>query len=47
MRIVSLCPSLTELAFDLGRGDDVLGVTRYCVHVGPVHPGRSEDGHSG
>jgi ABC-type Fe3+-hydroxamate transport system substrate-binding protein len=32
MRIVSLCPSLTELAFDLGRGDDVVGVTRYCVH---------------
>ncbi len=32
MRIISLCPSLTELVFDLGRGDDVVGVTRYCVH---------------
>ena len=32
MRIVSLCPSLTELAFDLGRGEDIVGVTRYCVH---------------
>ncbi|MAF67611.1 MAG: cobalamin-binding protein [Planctomycetes bacterium] len=32
MRVVSLCPSLTELVFDLGRGRDVVGVTRYCVH---------------
>lgn len=32
MRIVSLCPSLTELAFDLGRGGDLIAITRYCVH---------------
>jgi ABC-type Fe3+-hydroxamate transport system substrate-binding protein len=32
MRIVSLCPSLTELVFDLGRGPDVVGVTDFCVH---------------
>jgi iron complex transport system substrate-binding protein len=32
MRIVSLCPSLTELVFDLGRGDDVVGRTKFCVH---------------
>lgn len=32
MRIVSLCPSLTELVFDLGRGEDLVGVTEYCVH---------------
>jgi len=32
MRIVSLCPSLTELVFDLGRGDDLVGLTEYCVH---------------
>ncbi len=32
MRIVSLCPSLTELVFDLDRGGDLVGVTRYCVH---------------
>ncbi len=32
MRIVSLCPSLTELVFDLGRGADLVGVTNYCVH---------------
>jgi len=32
MRIVSLCPSLTELAFDLGRGPELVGITEYCVH---------------
>jgi len=32
VRIVSLCPSLTELVFDLGRGEDLVGITRFCVH---------------
>ena len=32
MRIVSLCPSLTELVFDLGRGEELVGITDYCVH---------------
>lgn len=32
MRIVSLCPSLTELVFALGRGEELVGVTDYCVH---------------
>lgn len=32
MRIVSLCPSLTELVFDLGLGADLVGITKYCVH---------------
>src|SRR5258706_165276 len=32
MRIVSLCPSLTELVFDLGRGGDLVGITDFCVH---------------
>jgi ABC-type Fe3+-hydroxamate transport system substrate-binding protein len=32
MRIVSLCPSLTELVFDLSRGEDLVGVTRFCIH---------------
>ena len=36
MRLVSLCPSLTELVFDLGRGQDLVGVTAYCVHPGPL-----------
>lgn len=37
MRIVSLCPSLTELVFDLGAGEELCGITRFCVHpVGRV-----------
>ena len=32
MRVVSLCPSLTELVFDLGLGGDLVGVTEWCVH---------------
>lgn len=32
MRLVSLCPSLTELAFALERGPDLVGITRFCVH---------------
>lgn len=32
MRIVSLCPSLTELVFDLGAGDELVGRTKFCVH---------------
>lgn len=31
-RIVSLVPSLTELLFDLGLGDRLVGRTHYCVH---------------
>ncbi|HLW70432.1 MAG TPA: helical backbone metal receptor [Candidatus Binataceae bacterium] len=30
-RIVSLVPSWTETVFALGRGDALVGVTRYCV----------------
>jgi ABC-type Fe3+-hydroxamate transport system substrate-binding protein len=32
MRLVSLCPSLTELVFDLGRGDALVGRTKFCCH---------------
>lgn len=32
MRIVSLCPSLTELVFDLGAGAELVGRTKFCVH---------------
>jgi len=31
-RIVSLSPSITETLFALGLGEQVVGVTRYCVH---------------
>ncbi len=32
MRIVSLCPSVTESLVALGLGASIVGVTRYCVH---------------
>lgn len=31
-RIVSLVPSQTELLFDLGLRDEVVGITKFCVH---------------
>lgn len=31
-RIVSLVPSQTELLFDLGLGERVVGITKFCVH---------------
>ncbi len=34
-RIVSLVPSQTELLFDLGLEDSIVGITKFCVH--PQH----------
>jgi len=31
MRIVSLCPSLTESVFRLGKGEELVGRTKFCV----------------
>lgn len=31
-RIISLVPSITELLFDLGLGENVVGITKFCVH---------------
>jgi len=31
-RIVSLVPSQTELLYDLGLGDSVIGITKFCIH---------------
>lgn len=35
MRIVSLCPSLTELVHDLGAADQVVARTKFCIHPQP------------
>jgi len=34
-RIVSLVPSLTELLYDLGLEENIVGITKFCVH--PYH----------
>ena len=31
-RIVSLAPNLTEILFELGLGDQIVGVTNYCTY---------------
>jgi len=31
-RIISLVPSQTELLYDLGLGDRVFGLTKFCIH---------------
>jgi ABC-type Fe3+-hydroxamate transport system substrate-binding protein len=33
-RIISLVPSQTELLFDLGLENEVVGITKFCVHPG-------------
>jgi ABC-type Fe3+-hydroxamate transport system substrate-binding protein len=35
LRIISLVPSQTELLFDLGLEDKLVGITKFCVH--PYH----------
>ncbi len=32
MRIISVVPSLTELLFDLGLQNEIVGITRFCIH---------------
>ena len=31
-RIISLVPSQTELLFDLGLNEEVIGITKFCTH---------------
>ncbi|MAX79563.1 MAG: cobalamin-binding protein [Crocinitomicaceae bacterium] len=32
LRIVSLVPSQTELLFDLGLNEEIIGITNFCIH---------------
>ena len=32
VRLISLCPSITETVATLGAAGDLVGITRYCVH---------------
>src|SRR5690348_4157090 len=31
-RIISVVPSLSELLFDLGLNEEVIGITKFCIH---------------
>ena len=44
-RIISLVPSQTELLFDLGLEEQVVGITKFCVH--PPHWRKSKAGIGG
>lgn len=43
-RIVSLVPSQTELLFELGVGEQVVGVTKFCVRPDEARAGRRSVG---
>jgi ABC-type Fe3+-hydroxamate transport system substrate-binding protein len=34
LRIISIVPSQTELLFDLGLDEEIIGITKFCVHPG-------------
>ena len=40
-KIISLVPSQTELLFDLGLDEEVIGITKFCVH--PEHWFRNKE----
>ena len=31
-RIISTVPSISELLYDLGLDDEVIGITKFCIH---------------
>jgi ABC-type Fe3+-hydroxamate transport system substrate-binding protein len=43
-RIISLVPSQTELLHDLGLGDRVIGITKFCVHPTEWHRSKQRIG---
>ena len=43
-RIISLVPSQTELLADLGLGDRVVGITKFCLHPKAWHQSKARIG---
>ncbi len=43
-RIISLVPSQTELLYDLGLGDRVVGITKFCLHPDAWYRGKHRVG---
>jgi ABC-type Fe3+-hydroxamate transport system substrate-binding protein len=44
MRLVSLCPSITETLIDLGLAPQLVGITRFCIHPAEVVHGLTKVG---
>ena len=43
-RIVSLVPSQTELLFSLGLADNIVGITKFCIHPEQACAGKTKVG---
>ena len=43
-RIVSLVPSQTDLLYDLGLEEEVVGITKFCVHPDHWHQNKARVG---
>lgn len=43
-RIISLVPSQTELLFDLGLDEEIVGITRFCIHPAEKVKGKTKIG---
>ncbi|MFM2386535.1 MAG: hypothetical protein RL660_1292 [Bacteroidota bacterium] len=44
LRIVCLVPSITETLYDLGLEDEVVGITKFCVHPRQWHQSKTRIG---
>lgn len=44
LRIVSLVPSITELLYSLGLDEEVVGLTKFCVHPSHWHSSKKNIG---
>ena len=43
-RIISIVPSQTELLFDLGLNEEIVGITKFCIHPKELVKGKTRVG---
>jgi len=43
-RIISLVPSQTELLWDLGLNDEIIGITKFCIHPDELFKSKTKIG---
>jgi len=44
MRIISTVPSLTELLYDLGLEENIVGITKFCIHPDSIYLSKTRIG---